>query len=211
MPVPVPSLAQELPHAASAVKKKKKKKRKKNSPSYSRCPTFLVLFLEATMVISFLFILSETFLSSHKEICKFIFVSFLPPLPSFLFTNGNILELLLFFTWFIWEIVSYQHIKGKLIFSWLQSSPLYGRTITFNHFPIDRQWYYFQSYAVNAAAKKYCIGVPVVAQWLMNPTRNHEDAGSIPGLAQWVKNRHRRELWCRLQMWLRSRAAVALA
>ena len=31
------------------------------------------------------------------------------------------------------------------------------------------------------------IGVPVVAQWLINPTRNHEVEGSVPGLAQWVK------------------------
>ena len=28
------------------------------------------------------------------------------------------------------------------------------------------------------------LGVPVVAQWLMNPTRNHEVEGSVPGLAQ---------------------------
>ena len=27
-------------------------------------------------------------------------------------------------------------------------------------------------------------GVPVVAQWLTNPTRNYEVAGSVPALAQ---------------------------
>ena len=31
-------------------------------------------------------------------------------------------------------------------------------------------------------------GVPVMAQWLTNPTRNHEVVGSVPALAQWVND-----------------------
>ena len=27
-----------------------------------------------------------------------------------------------------------------------------------------------------------------MAQWLRNPTRNHEVSGSIPGLAEWIKD-----------------------
>ena len=49
-------------------------------------------------------------------------------------------------------------------------------------------------------------GVPVVAQWLTNPTRNHEIAGSIPGLVQRCH-----ELGCRSQTRLGSRIAVVLA
>ena len=36
-------------------------------------------------------------------------------------------------------------------------------------------------------AKESTIGVPVVAQQVKHPASIHEDAGLIPGLAQWVK------------------------
>ena len=39
-----------------------------------------------------------------------------------------------------------------------------------------------------SSLKKPKLGVPIMAQWLTNPTRNHEVEGSIPGLTQWVKD-----------------------
>ena len=43
----------------------------------------------------------------------------------------------------------------------------------------------FDSAAVKKKKKK---AIPVVVHWLTDPTRNREVVGSIPGLAQWVKD-----------------------
>ena len=45
--------------------------------------------------------------------------------------------------------------------------------------------------------KKRFWGVPVAAQQVKNPTSNHEDAGSVPGLIQWVKDLELLWLWRR--------------
>ena len=53
-------------------------------------------------------------------------------------------------------------------------------------------------------------GVPLVVQWLRNPGRIHEDAGSILALLSGLRIQRSHKLWCRLQTQHRSCVAVAV-
>ena len=43
-------------------------------------------------------------------------------------------------------------------------------------------------WVVHQFLRMVMIGIPIVVQWLTNPTRNHKVEGSVPALAQWVND-----------------------
>ena len=53
------------------------------------------------------------------------------------------------------------------------------------------------------------MGSSLCCSGVTNPTRIHEDVGSIPGLVQWVKDPGCCKLWCRSQTQLGFPVAVA--
>ena len=51
---------------------------------------------------------------------------------------------------------------------------------------VDSMYHYFWDVISTTIRKKQAV--PTVAQWVKNSTSVHEDVGSIPGLAQGVKD-----------------------
>ena len=43
-------------------------------------------------------------------------------------------------------------------------------------------------WGIGEVKKCSSFGVPIVAQWVTNPTKNHGIVCSIPGLTEWVKD-----------------------
>ena len=63
----------------------------------------------------------------------------------------------------------------------------YRSAAAFRHLAWEPPYAAGAAYFFKILIKNLILGVPVVSQWLTNPTRN-KVAGSIAALAQWVKD-----------------------
>ena len=63
-----------------------------------------------------------------------------------------------------------------------------GKSNQERQFPLHDAYFQQEEDKLSQQFKIIKVGVPIVAQWLTNLTRNHEVVRSVPGLAQWVKD-----------------------
>ena len=79
---------------------------------------------------------------------------------------------------FLYEIF---HCGTLLVAQWIKDLALSLLWLRFNPWPGN-------FFMLQARPKKNISGVPIIAQCIKNRTSIQEDAGSIPGLAHWVKD-----------------------
>ena len=75
-----------------------------------------------------------------------------------------------------------------LFFVWFRVSKMVDSSLDMQVIKLPSSHSHLLASRVPENRIKRLHGVPVVVQWLTNPTRNYEVAGSIPGLAQWVQD-----------------------
>ena len=93
----------------------------------------------------------------------------------------------------VWEESFYrQHLgwglQGMWLFFWLADGKITeqgSKNLVLNLKLLSSTWV---GALVPAGELKEMLGVPIVAPWLRIQHSVSEDAGSIPGLAQWVKD-----------------------
>ena len=114
---------------------------------------------------------------------------------------------MIYLKYFHWHVINIK-INEISFFCCFVLMPILQNPVCFAHFSIRLAT--FQSGLSYYISQIIILGVPIVAQCLMNLTSIHVDAGSID---PWPHLRIRRcpELWCGLQMQLRSGVAVAVA